>query len=250
MDPNGYQALRRRFSESTLSWRGPAMMLFARSGFALLAQGLVAAILAFKSRPSPWEAAGPWLPVYGTLIDAGCIFMLWRLTRREGIRLVDLIGFKRQRLVRDILIGLALIPASLVFIYAGVFAAGWLIYGSPSPPYFHGELPLPAALYGVFVWPLIWGFAEQMTYNGYLLPRFQVLSRNTVAAIAIVAFVWSFQHVVMPLEFDGKFMAFRLLSSIPHSVFGALVYLRLRRVVPLAIGHAVMDGTTVLIGSF
>jgi hypothetical protein len=41
------------------------------------------------------------LPVYGTLIDAGCLALLWRLTRREGIRLFDLVGFARTRLVRD-----------------------------------------------------------------------------------------------------------------------------------------------------
>jgi hypothetical protein len=26
------------------------------------------------------------------LIDAGCLTLLWRLTRREGIRLFDLVG--------------------------------------------------------------------------------------------------------------------------------------------------------------
>jgi hypothetical protein len=44
------------------------------------------------------------------LIDAGCLALLWRLTRREGIRLFDLVGFERTRLVRDALLGLALIP--------------------------------------------------------------------------------------------------------------------------------------------
>lgn len=88
-----------------------------------------------------------------------------------------------------------------------------------------------------------------MTYNGYLLPRFQVLCRSTTPAVAIVAFVWSLQHVFMPLTFDPRFMAFRLLSPLPQSVFVTLVYLRLRRVLPLAIAHAVMDGATVLIGS-
>jgi hypothetical protein len=32
----------------------------------------------------------------------------------------------------------------------------------------------------------------------------------------------------MPLTFDAKFMAFRLLSSVPNSVFQTLLYLRLR----------------------
>jgi len=52
----------------------------------------------------------------------------------------------------------------------------------------------------------------------------------------------------MPLTFDAKFMAFRLLSSVPNSVFQTLLYLRLRRLVPLAIAHALMDGVSVLIG--
>jgi hypothetical protein len=43
-------------------------------------------------------------------------------------------------------------------------------------------------------------------------------------------------------------MAFRLLSSVPNTVFQTFLYLRLRRLVPLAIGHALMDGASVLIG--
>jgi hypothetical protein len=185
--------------------------------------------------------------VYGTLIDIGCVLLLWRLTRREGIGLLDLVGFQRSRLVRDVLLGLALIPVSLVFIFAGTAAAGWIVYGAPAPPYFLGGLPLPAALYGVLVWPFVWGLTEQMTYNGYLLPRFQVICRSTGAAIAVVAFAWSLQHAFMPLTFDAKFMAYRLLASPPLSVFETLLYLRLRRLIPLAIAHALLDGVTVLI---
>jgi hypothetical protein len=146
------------------------------------------------------------------------------------------------------LLGLALIPPSLVFILGGVAGAGWLLYGKLGQPYLFGALPLPAALYGVLVFPFVWGLTEQMTYNGYLLPRFQVLCRGTAPAVAIVAFVWAAQHAFMPLTFDPRFMAFRLLSSVPHSVFQTVLYLRLRRLVPLALAHALMDGASVLIG--
>ena len=100
----------------------------------------------------------------------------------------------------------------------------------------------------MLVFPFIWGLTEQMTYNGYLVSRFQVLCRSTSLAIVFVAFAWSLQHAFMPLTFDAKFMAFRLLASVPNSVFQTLLYLRLRRLVPLAIAHAVMDGASVLIG--
>jgi membrane protease YdiL (CAAX protease family) len=236
-----------RQQANTLTWRGPALMLFARSAFGVGAQALTAGVLALRSSPDPWVDAQSWLPVYGTLIDAGCLALLWRLTRREGITLFDLVGFERARLVRDVLLGLAIIPVSLAFILAGTYGAGWLVYGSLSPPFLFGRLPLPAALYGVLVWPFIWGLAEQMTYNGYLVPRFQVLCRSTVVAVAIVAFVWSFQHVVMPVTDDPKFMLFRMLSPVPHSLFDTILYLRLRRLVPLIIAHALMDGAGVLL---
>jgi membrane protease YdiL (CAAX protease family) len=248
MDPNSHAALLRRREAGTLNWSGPALMLFTRAVCAVGAQAVVAAVFAWRASPNPWHDAEPWLPVYGTLIDAGCLALLWRLTRREGIHLLDLVGFQRTRLVRDALLGLALIPVSLVFILGGVYAASWLLYGTPSQPYLFAPLPLPAALYGVLVWPFIWGLTEQMTYNGYLLPRFQVLCRGTSVAIAVVAFAWSLQHVFMPLTFDGKFMAFRLLSPVPFSAFATLLYLRLRRLVPLAIAHALMDGAGVVIG--
>ena len=191
-------------------------MLFARTACAVGAQAIVAVIFALRSSPTPWRDSESWLPVYGTLIDAGCLALLWHLTRREGIRLFDLVGFERTHVVRDVLLGLALIPVGLAFIFAGVYAAGWPLYGTLAAPYLFGPLPLPAALYGVMVWPFVWGITEQMTYNGYLVPRFQVLG-STGLAIVCVAFVWSLQHAFMPLTFDARFMVFRLLSPLPFS---------------------------------
>jgi membrane protease YdiL (CAAX protease family) len=248
MERNSYEGIFGRWQAGALTWRGPALMLFARTAFAVAAQAVLAAIFALRGSPTPWQDAEPWLPVYGTFVDAGCLVLLWRLTRREGIGLFDLVGFERTRLVSDALLGLALIPVSLVFILAGNYTASWIVYGALTPAYLFGPLPLPAALYGVLVFPFIWGLTEQMTYNGYLVPRLQVLCQSTSVAIAVVAFVWSMQHAFMPLTFDVQFMAFRLLSPVPFSVFVTLLYLRLRRLIPLAIAHALMDGASVVIG--
>ena len=49
----------------------------------------------------------------------------------------------------------------------------------------------------------------------------------------------------MPLTFDPKFMAFQILASVPFSIFGTLLYLRLRRLAPLVLAHALMDSATV-----
>jgi hypothetical protein len=245
---NDRDALRRRRNGGTLTWRGPALMLFARSAFAVAAQAIVAIVLLVRASPAPWQDAGAWMPVYGTLIDAGCLAALWRLTRREGIHLFDLVGFDRTRLGRDVLLGLALVPVSLAFILAGVYATGWLLFGTLTPPYLFEPLPLPAAIYGTAVFPIVWGLTEQMTYNGYLLPRFQVVWRRTGVAVAAVAIVWSFQHAVMPLKFDANYVIFRLFSPLPYALLETILYLRLRRVIPLAVPHALLDGASVLIG--
>src|SRR4051812_31526091 len=79
MDGNSHVALIRRRDAGTLTWRGLALMLFARAACAVAAQALVAAVFALRSSPTPWRDSEPWLPVYGTLIDAGCLALLWRL---------------------------------------------------------------------------------------------------------------------------------------------------------------------------
>jgi uncharacterized protein len=247
--PSSRAAILERRDAGLLSWRGPAVMLCARSAFAVAAQGLVAAIYATQGSATPWRDAEPWLPVYGTLIDAGCLYLLWRFAPREGITLRDLIGFDRNRIGRDVLFGLALIPPSLLFIFGGIFASSQLVYGNLDAPQVFEPLPLVPTLYAVLIFPLIWGVTEQTTYNGYVLPRVQALSGSTACAVAIVALVWSAQHAVMPLTFDSDFMVYRLLSPIPQSTFFVLVYLRVRRIVPLATAHWLMDGAGTFIAS-
>ena len=240
--PNSRAAITERQEAGEIPWSGPVLMLLARSGLAIVAQGLVAIVLAVQGSASPWREAGSWLPVYGSLIDAGCLYALWRLARREGIRLIDLTGFDRKRFGRDVLLGLALIPPSLLLILAGNYGSSLIAFGNLDAPDILGPLPLPAALYAVLVFPLVWGITEQATYNGYVLPRFQALSGSTAFAVAAVAFFWSFQHALMPLTFEPDFMLYRALAPIPFSAFQALLYLRIRRIVPFATAHWLMDG--------
>jgi membrane protease YdiL (CAAX protease family) len=81
-----------------------------------------------------------------------------------------------------------------------------------------------------------------MTYNGYLVPRIQVLSGSSTIAVVLVSFPWSLQHAFEPLTFDPGFMLYRLLASIPFSVFNTVLYLRLRRLLPFIIAHWLMEG--------
>ena len=245
--PNSPVEIERRKAAGLLTWSGPALLLFARSIVSILAQGLVAGCYALQSSPAPWLAAARWLPVYATLIDVGCLALLWRVTRHEGIALHDLISFDRGRWRRDVLLGFLLIPISLAIILAGISISSYIVYGTTEAPALLQPLPLLPALYGVLIFPLVWGFTEQMTYNGYLAPRIQVLSRSTAVAVALVAFPASLQHAFQPLTFDPDFMLYRLLAPIPFTTFNTLVYLRVRRLLPFAIAHWLMNGGDVFV---
>ncbi len=72
----------------------------------IAAQGLVALIYVLRRHPSAWSAAAPWWTVYGTLVDAGCLALMMKFTRPEGIRLRDLVGKVRLRWGRDIFLGI------------------------------------------------------------------------------------------------------------------------------------------------
>jgi len=239
--PNSRAALIERRADGRVTWTGPALMLLARSAFAIIAQGIAALVLASRGSPHPWADSAVWFPLYAALIDMGCLAALWRLARREGIRLRDLIGFDRARLRWDMLFGIALILPSLILIFGGIYASSWLVYGNLNAPDILAPLPLLPALYAVLVFPLLWGITEQTTYNGYVAPRLQVLG-GTGVALLLVSLVWSFQHAVMPLTFDPQFMLYRALAPIPFSAFQVFLYLRLRRIVPFATAHWLMDG--------
>ena len=201
--PNSLAAIERRRKAGLLTY-GPIAMLAARSVLAVAAQGLVMLVYVALGSASPWREAGAWLPVYGTMIDAGCLLFLWRLTRQEGIRLVDLLGFDRSRLGRDMILGLILVPLCLAFIQGGGAVSSLLVYGEIGLPQLGASLPLGPALYAV---------------------------------------------LMMPLTFDPPYMLHRLLGSLPNALFMILVYLKLRRLLPLALAQWLMNGAAVFMGS-
>jgi hypothetical protein len=247
---NSTERIQTRLAEGRMPRYGPMLVLLARSVFILLAQGITFLIFIQLNVPNAAVVIRNWWPVYGTLVDFGCLGLLIWLTGREGLRLRDLISLSKGRLISEILLGLGLFVAIFpAAIFGGGMLAQLIVYGRLNPVFpeytFARILPLMALLYARILWWPIWSVTEEMTYNGYALPRLVAMTKSRWLSVAIVAFFFSIQHSFLMLA-GFQFGLYMFLTFIPLTIAWELVYLRFRRLTPLIVGHWLMDFSNVL----
>ena len=244
--PNSSPLIRVRASAGLIPWAGPMLLVSARSTLLLAFQSLLALVFLARSRPGAWREAGYYWPVYATLVDIACLAAMRYFTRREKIRLRDLLGPIRLRHGRDIFLGLGYFALIFpLFFLAGTFAQRLLV--SPTGEnagallaHLH-PMPLWATIYGLSVWWMIWSPTEEATYQAYALPRLQALTGRTWAAFAVVGFWWAAQHCFLPFVPNLRLIFFRFVAFLPGVLGLMAVYWRTRRLAPLVIAHWPMD---------
>jgi uncharacterized protein len=190
---NARSQIEKRIAAGRISWTGPLLLIIARSTLWLALQSLLALVFLALHRPSPFRTAGQWWPLYANFGDLGCLLGMRYFTRKEGIRLRDLIGAIRIRRGRDLFLGLGILAVTCPCAMAGSFLAQMLVYGSPAnvPTAFIMQahtLPIWATVYSLTVWWVIQSPTEEMTYNGYVLPRLEALTGRTWIAFSMVGF--------------------------------------------------------------
>ena len=243
---NTLPQIRERVASGRVSWTGPLLLVCLRPILLMVSQAVMAVILFVVHRPAPWSAAGDWWNVYGTVVDVGCLIGLRYFTRKEGIRLPDLIGQIRLRRGHDLFLGLAFFVAIFPFFIAASYGARRLLYSSSpqdsSAYLIHGHtLPIWAMVYGLSFWWVIWSPTDEITYQGYALPRLEALTGHTWVAFLIVGFFWTAQHCALPFIPDWRYLLFRFLTFLPGVFLLILFYLRTRRIAPLIVAHWPMD---------
>jgi hypothetical protein len=248
---NARSQIEARVAAGRIPWAGPLLLVVARSVLLLVSQGLVALILFATHRPTPWRTAGDWWGVYGTLVDIGCLIGLKYFTRREGIRLRDLLGPVRMRRGHDLFLGLGYFFLIFPFFLGGSYLARLLLYRSsqqnPNAFLLHSHpLPIWAIVYSVTLWWMIWSPTEETTYQAYVLPRLRALTGRTWVAFLIVGFWWTAQHCALPFIPDWRFIVFRFLAFLPGVLALMFVYWRTRRLAPLIVAHWPMDITAAI----
>ena len=235
MTANTTTANQPNIAQHKVTWMGPIIMLASRSVLAIVVQALVYFIF-YGNEKGGWNQAGEWWRVYGSVIDIFCIGLLVWLTRREGIRLFDLGKYRRQGWLREGLIGLGFsIPLLLAFAVPTI-GIETLCYGSTGPVP-GSNLPLIGSLYALFIWPILWSFAEDNVYFGYSLNRLETLTGKKWLAIVIMAFFMALQHIFLPFRLEWQWIVSHFMGYIIGSVAFCLLYMRWRRLLPVHVAH-------------
>ena len=118
---NARSQIEKRLAEGRISWTGPLVLVAGRSAFWLALQSLLALVFLALHRPAPFRTAGQWWPLYANFGDFGCLLCMKYFTRKEGIRLRDLIGPIRMRWGRDAFLGLAILAVAYPCALAGSY---------------------------------------------------------------------------------------------------------------------------------
>lgn len=245
LESNLPAAIRERVATGRVGWIGPWVMVCARSFLWMGSQGLVALIFLALHHSRPWREATYWWSVCFTLADITCLAGLRLLTRREGIGLRDLIGPVRMRHGRDFFLGLSYYLLSFPFFLGGGYLAQAAFYGSRTNPsgyfLFSRALPLWATLYSITIYWIIQSATEELTYQGYVLPRLEALTGRSWLALLIVGFWFAAQHCALAFVPDWRSVACRFLGFLPGCLLMIGIYMRTRRLVPLIVAHWLID---------
>lgn len=234
-------SIRSRIARGRVTEAWPVFMIFARTLLFLVTGLVMIAILAATGDPDPLKTYLPWWPYQVISTNVIIFFLLKYLTRREGLGLDSLIGYRPGQLKKDLLQAAALLIPALLIGMVGLYGTSFLIFGNMPPADMFQPLPLIAAIGATILLPLTNGLVETTTYMGYALPRLEVLTGSRWGAITLAAVGLSMQHAAFPLMLDGPFILWRLISFLPLAFFVGFIYVRTRRLMPLLLVHGLMD---------
>jgi len=235
--PNSEAEIQHRVQSGGIGWWAPLALAPARTCLVLLVQGGLAGILWLRGNHSPWRAQAPWWTVSATVVDIGCLLLLWWRARSEGVRLLDLFGVDRSRLRWEALWGLALFLFLFpIAVGGGGSLASWLVYGTThlrtasSAVGLISERHLPrwAVYYSLSIFWFVWSPTEQAFYQAYCGARLKALTGKTWVTVTVVGFWWATQHSMFPLVLDWRLILYRFLQFLPLVVIVQLIYLRMR----------------------
>lgn len=230
-------------------WSWPLFMAFMRWPLLLLAGAVVISLYRWSGVEVGLYAGAIWATLTVSLVNLLCLaLLLWR-GQVEHFRLRDLMGFRRDRLWRDLGAGMAISLLLFAFMLGGVLAAFFLMQVVSGPlPFeqvylgaadFSLALPWWLAVVSAVVFPVLNAPVEELQYRGYAQPRLIARSGSVWLGIGVTAVAFGLQHTAFAFT----------LAAMPLFVAGFFVWglgagwiaYRQQRLAPLIIAHFISN---------
>ncbi len=247
--PNSLAAVRERVAAKGVSQLAPWAMLFARLVLFAVWQAVIAVLFVVLGEADPWDASVAWWPAGATLANLTNLALLGRLARAEGLRLRDLYGFNRPTWKTDVRWTAAATVAFAALVMLPNTAVAIMLWGDPAAatPTMFQSLPMWAIVPLMVVFPLTIALTEMPTYYGYVMPRLQASTGSRWGIVVLVASMHAAQHMTLPLVFDARFIAWRLLMFWPFALFVAWALDRRPTLMPyMMVVHGLLDASVVI----
>jgi hypothetical protein len=187
------------------------------------------------------EQASRWWSIVCTVCNIITIVLLAIICKNEGSSYKNLIGYQRGQgnVKYTLLIALLMLLLGM----SGMYGFGFVIYGYV-PVTMVQPIPVWLASINLVLLPLTVVFAELPLYFGYALNGIEKVTGNKILSIAYPMFFYALQHSFIPLIYDWKHMLFRFLSFLPLMFVLGIIYYKKRKLLPLMIGHSILDLAT------
>jgi hypothetical protein len=187
------------------------------------------------------EQASRWWSIVCTVCNIITIVLLMIICKNEGSSYKNLISYRRGQ--GNVKYTLLIVGLMLLLGMSGMYGFGFMIYGYV-PVTMVQPIPVWLASINLMILPLTVVFAELPLYFGYALNGIEKVTGNKILSIAYPMFFYALQHSFIPLIYDWKHMLFRFLSFLPLMLVLGIIYYKKRKLLPLMIGHAILDLAT------
>jgi len=222
--------------------------------FPLLIAALL--LLAGAFRIGGLEIVFPFMPdasvIYFTAANIVCFLLMGAILRREGRTFRDIVGFRRERLGKDVLFGLLWLFVLYIPFFAVVNGMMFLLFGADYFMQFQSvfvgagtEFPeRPAALMGFaaalsLLFPFLNAPVEEIMYRGYAQPMLMQKTNRLWIAVLIPSAGFALQHVLLAGTWQGA-----LVFAAAFFVWGigsGVIYHLQKRLFPLIVCHFLVN---------
>ncbi len=244
--PNSPTALEPLITDRRIPVRRVWGMLALRSALSFGLLLVLAIAMNLAGRRDAVASSAAWWLWFVTAANIGCIALMVRFGRLEGLRLREIYFASKLTWKGDLLWTLVFSAGTAVFaMLPGTLLAGAL-WGDATYPngLLFQALPL-LAVYPLFVlMPLTQALAELPTYWGYVAPRLRASGMGRWVVIGIVGATLSAQHLFFAFQLDWRYDLWLAVKFLPFALWTGFIVDRRPTALPYLMGlHFLLDAS-------